>query len=159
MRGSDHVDGILEQMAAEQGILLHHEATVKRGPCGYPELQKFAQAPTLQDYKLLVIDETCSYCVDAFGPPKDKQLVVLYNQQHYDTLTTLPAFFGTSYFYGHCLRPYNNEGQDACENNLDHCPACLQDICSDCREAKCQRCPAFSHVTSVNENLRNFTKF
>ena len=104
------------------------EAGVDLGPCGYRELQKFAQATSLQDYQLLVIDETCSYRVDAFGPPQEKQLVLLYNQQHFDAVTTLPGFLGTSYFCGRCLKPYNDEGRHACDKNPDHCPACLQNF-------------------------------
>ena len=34
--------------------------------------------------------------MDAFGPPQDKQLVLLYNNQHYDVVTRLPGFFGTN---------------------------------------------------------------
>ena len=104
---------------------LHWEVNVPLQACGYEELQTLAQAPTLQDYQLLVINETRSYRVDAFGPPQDKQLVLLNNQKHYDLVTTLPGYFETSYFNGRCLKPYNNEGQHACENNPDHCPACL----------------------------------
>ena len=49
-------------------------------------------APSLYGYQLLVIDETRGYRVDTFGPPQDKQLVLLYNQQHYDVVTSLPGF-------------------------------------------------------------------
>ena len=57
----------------EHAICLYYEAGVDiTKPCGYPELKIFPQAPSLQDYQLLVIDETRSYHVDAFGPPKDK---------------------------------------------------------------------------------------
>ena len=80
-----------------EALNLHWEAQVPLGACGYPELQKFALAPSLYDYQLLVIDETRSYRVDAFGPRQDKQLVLLYNQQHYEVVTSLPGFFGTSY--------------------------------------------------------------
>ena len=92
---------------------------------------------------LLVIDETRGYRVDAFGPPQDKQLMLLYNNQHYDVVTSLPGYFGTCYFCGRSLKPHeDHEGQHACSNNPDHCPACLQDFCSDYREAKAQRRPA-----------------
>lgn len=114
-------------LCTEAGLLLELE-----------ELAKFAQAPSLQDCQLLVIDETLSYRVDAFGPPKGKQLVLLCNQQHYDVVTSLLGFFGTSYFCGCCLKPCDNEGQHACESNPDHCPACLQNVCSYYREAKSQ---------------------
>ena len=115
------------------------EAQVPFGACGYPQLQKFALAPSLYDYQLLVIDETRSYRVDAFGPHQHKQLVLLYNHQHYDVVTNLPGYFGTSYFCARCLKSYNNEGQHACDKNPDHCPTCLQNSCSDYREAKAQR--------------------
>ena len=121
---------------------LHIEVQVPFGACGYEELTKFSMAPSLYGYQLLVIDETRGYRVDGFGPPQDKQLVLLYNQQHYDVVTSLPGYFGTSYFCGRCLKPYNNEGQHACDKNPDHCPACLQNFCADYREAKAQRRPA-----------------
>ena len=88
-----------------EALNLHWEVNVPLSACGYPELQKFALAPSLYDYQLLVIDETRSYRVDAFGPPQYKQLVLLYNQQHYDVVTSLPGFFGTSYFCGAASNP------------------------------------------------------
>ena len=118
------------------------EAQVAFGACGYPELQKFALAPSLFNHQLLVIDETRSYRVDAFGPHQDKQLVLLCNHQHYDVVTSLPVFFGSGYFCRRCLKSYNNEGKHACDKNPDHCPACLQNIRRDYRETKAQRRPA-----------------
>ena len=122
-----------------KALNLHWEAQVPLGACGYEELTKFSMAPTLYDYQLLVIDQTRSHRVDAFGPRQDKQLVLLYNQQHFDVVTSLPGFFAKSYFCGRCLKPYDHEGQHACDNNPDHCPACLQNVCMDYREAKAQR--------------------
>ena len=125
-----------------QAVDLYFEAGVQRGPCGYEEIIKFSNAPSLYGYQLLVIDETRGYRDDTFGPPQDKQLVLLYNNQHYDFVTGLPGYFGTSYFCGRCLKPYDHEGQHACDENPDHCPAGLQNFCSDYREAKAQRRPA-----------------
>lgn len=122
-----------------EAVDLHFEANVPLGSCGYPELKKFALALSLQNYQLMLIDETRSYCVDAFGPPKGKQLVLLYNNQHYDVITMLPGFFSTNYFCGRCLELYDHEGEQACSNNPDYCPACLQNFCSDNQEAKGQR--------------------
>ena len=65
-----------------QAVDLYFEAGVQRGPCGYDEIIKFALAPSLQDYQLLLIDETRGFRVDAFGPSQDKLLVLLYKQQH-----------------------------------------------------------------------------
>ena len=89
-----------------EALNLHTEAQV---PCGYEVLTKFSMAPSLYDYQLLVIDETRSCRVDAFGPHQDKQLVLLYNQQHFDVVTSLPGFFANSYFCGRCFKSYNRE--------------------------------------------------
>ncbi|KAL9982832.1 hypothetical protein ACROYT_G004941 [Oculina patagonica] len=123
----------------EQALLLHHEADVPFGPCGYEELQKFSRAPSLYEYQLLLVDETRGYRVLTFGPPQDKKLVLVYNGNHYDVITSLPGYFVNSYFCWRCLKPYNDEGRHACTNNSDHCPACLQNRCSDYMEAKCRR--------------------
>ena len=122
----------------DQAILLHIEANVPQGPCSYDELSKFALAPSLYDYQLLLVDATRGYSVKSFGPPQDKQLVLLYDNDHYDVITKLPRFFRSSYFCVRCLTPYDNEGRHACKNNPDHCPACLQTGCPDYTEAKCR---------------------
>ena len=67
----------------------------------------------------------------SFDPPSQKQLVLLYNDGHYDVITSLPGFFGTSYFCVRCLKPYDNQGYHAIDNNPDHCSACLQTGCPD----------------------------
>ena len=74
----------------QQAQLLHHEADVPFGPCGYPELEKFSKAPSLYDYQLVLVDETRGYKVCSFGPPRDKQLVLLYSGQHYDVIAFSP---------------------------------------------------------------------
>ncbi|CAH3114522.1 unnamed protein product [Pocillopora meandrina] len=66
------------------------------------------------------------YVVMLFGPPSQKQLVLPYDNGHYDVITSLPGFFGTSNFCVRCLKPYDNQGYHACNNNPDHCSACLQ---------------------------------
>ena len=110
---------------------------VPRGPCGYVELQAFSLAPSLYDYQILLCNATRGYVVTSFGPPSQKQLVL-----HYNVITSLPGFFGTSYFCTRCLKPYYNQGHHACDNNLDHCSACLQTGCPDYTEAQCRSLPA-----------------
>ena len=55
--------------------------------------------------------------------------------------TTLPGFFGNSYFCARCLKPYNNEGQHTSENNPDRCSASLQTGCEGFTEARCRNQP------------------
>ena len=126
------------KIQTKQAVAFHKEVGVPFGPCGYDELQTFAMAPSLYDYQLLLVDATRGYSVKSFGPPQDKQLVLLYDNNHYDVITTLPGFFGSGYFCTRCFKPYENEGRHACKNNPDHCPACLQTGCPDFMEAKCR---------------------
>ena len=74
---------------------------------------------------------------DIFLDPQEKQLVLLYENEHYDVITSLPAYFKTSYVCAHCFKPYDHEGQQACKNNMNHCPACLRTGSPDYAEARC----------------------
>ena len=121
--------------------------------CGYKELNKFSKAPSLYEYQLLLVDETRSYRVYTFGLPQDKQLVFLYNGHHYDVITSLPGYFATSYFCGRCLKPYNDEDKHACDNNPDHCLACMQNYCSDYQEANFSGEPPSNRVTSADDRF------
>jgi len=40
----------------ELALLLHHEAHVPFGPCGYEELTQFSKAPSLYDYQIDLVD-------------------------------------------------------------------------------------------------------
>lgn len=82
----------------EQALLLHNEVSIPHGPCSYEELNKFSQAPSLYDYQLLLVDETRGFRVLSFGPAQDKKLVLLYDGNHYDVISSLPGYFATSYF-------------------------------------------------------------
>ena len=130
------------RIQAEHAVDLHHKTRVPQGPCGYDELQAFSLASSLYDYQILLCDATRGYVVTSFGPPSQKQLVLLYDDGHYDVITSLPGFFGTSYFCMRCLKPYDNQGPHACDNNPDHCSAYLQTGCPDYTEAQCRSLPA-----------------
>ena len=111
------------RIQAEHAVDLHHKTRVPQGSCGYDELRAFSLAPSLYDYQILLCYAMLGDVVTSFGPPSQKQLVVLYNDGHYDIIISLPGFFGTSYFCARCLKPYDNEGHHACDNSPDHCSA------------------------------------
>ena len=89
----------------------------------------------------------------SFDPPSQKQLVLLYNDGHYDVITSLPGFFGTSYFCARCLKPYDNQGHHTSDNNPDHCSACLQTGCPDYTKAQGRcgyvTCPLCHHYVEA----------
>ena len=132
----------------ELALLLHHEANVPFGPCGYDALTQFSTAPSLTGYQILLVDADRSFHITTFGPLQDKQLILLHEKGHYDVITKLPAFFGVGYVCAHCWKPYNEEGKHRCTKKK-LCGACRQKECPDFLEAyprgqkatqRCQQC-------------------
>ena len=75
-------------------------------------------------------------------------MILLHHQGHYDVITRLPGFFGSSYVCAHCWKPYNTEGKHRC-NKKKQCGACRQKECPDFQAAyprglkatrRCQQC-------------------
>ena len=67
--------------------------------------------------------------------PGEKRIILLHEKGHYDVITTLTGFFGSSYVCAHCLKPYNDEGRHRCLINKSFCRACRQQGCPDFNEA------------------------
>ena len=137
------------KLQRELALRLHDDARIPPGPCGYDALTAFSQAPSLRGYQILLVDAHRSYHITTFGGPQDKQLILLHHQGHYDVITKLPGFFGSSYVCAHCWKPYNTEGRHRCTKQKGHCRACCQKECPDFLHAyprgqkatqRCQQC-------------------
>ena len=122
------------KLQKEMALLLHHEAEVPFGPCGYDALTQFSQAPSLTGYQIILVDAQRSFHITTFGPLSDKQLILLHNKDHYDVITKLPGFFGSSYVCADCWKPYNTEGLHRC-TKTKLCGACRQKDCPDFQHA------------------------
>jgi len=126
---------------------LQHEAKVPLGPCSYDALTKFSAAPSLTHYQIILVDAHRSFHITTFGGTQDKQLILLHHQGHYDVITRLPGFFGSSYVCAHCWKPYHHEDHHRC-NKQRIFGACRQKECHDFLHAyprglkATQRCPS-----------------
>jgi len=112
------------KLQKELALLLHHEANVPPGPCSYHALTAFSVAPSLVGYQILLVDADRSFHITIFGPVQDKQLILLHEKGHYDVITRLPGFFGSSYVCATCWKPYNDAGRHRCTKQKGHCRAC-----------------------------------
>ena len=110
----------------ELALRLHDEARVPPGPCRYEALTAFSKAPSLTGYQIILVDAPRSFHITTYGDPKNKQLILLHHQGHYDVITRLPGFFGSSYVCAYCWKPYNDEGRHRCTKQKGHCRACCQ---------------------------------
>ena len=130
----------------------HYQATCRRRPtfraevnafqnnvgiplgtvCGPTELDKFAIYFRQLGYYIVVIDASRGYQGFRYGDgdDEDKVLGLLYNDNHYDVISSFKGFFCKNYCFK-CLKTYDNQGLHSCSQNNDHCPRCLQDGCED----------------------------
>ena len=81
----------------EAAMALLKETGLHPGPMGLHELASLAEAPSFRDYCIVVVDANRQDVCFAFGQGATL-LAILHEDEHYDTLTSLPGFFGTGYF-------------------------------------------------------------
>ena len=118
------------KLQKQQAQLLHHEAQVPFGPCGYKELVMFSQGPSLYDYQIILVDADRAYHAKSFGPTQAKQLILLHEKDHYDVITSLSGFFNKGYICATWFKSYDHEGRHRCTKKIE-CGACRQKECPD----------------------------
>ena len=142
----------------ELALLVHHEANVPLGPYCYDALTAFSKTPSLTGYQIILVDANRSYHITTFGPLQDKQLILLHNQDHYDVITSLPGFFGSSYVCADCWKPYNTEGLHRCTKKK-LCGACRQKECPDFLHAYPRHLKATQRCQSCHQDFFGDTCF
>ena len=142
----------------EMALVLHDETKVPFGPCGYDALTQFSQAPSLRGYQIILVDAQRSFHITTFGPLSDKQLILLHNQDHYDVITKLPGFFGSSYVCAACWKPYDHEGFHRC-TKTKVCGACRQKDCPDFQHAYPRHLKATQRCESCHRDFFGPTCF
>ena len=112
----------------ERALDLHQAANVPLRPCGLNEVNLFQQY--LTNYQLVVVsgdhNNTIIYPREPPGTDEKPTLALYYQNNHFDTITSLPGFLNMSYFCHRCHKAYSN--------TADHvCPA----MCGSCRRFEC----------------------
>lgn len=127
----------IRQGGAVQGVLateLHKKAGVPVGECGIEEVKKFQLV--LPNYQLNVFAMDVAALVYS-GPENGNKIFLLYHNNHYDVITSMPAFLGNSFYCEICKKGYNNRDQHKCNNPCYRCKSIHEDNgeliqCSDC---------------------------
>ena len=141
---------------------LHIQAGVPLGACGLPELQLFQNY--LSDYQLVLIDAQMGFQLTFKGPPKpkEKQLVLIKNKDHYHTCTSLTGFFGTSYYCAQCEKGFavDDSRHHRCKGK--RCYACQQTNCLAYQDTQatfyCPQCHRSFFNRQCYENHLVFTQ-
>ena len=109
---------------------LHQQAGVPEGPCGLPELQQFQHALG-SEYQLLVMLRIKPFDLIFKGPDAPHQILLLKSNDHFDGLTSFPAFLNRSYYCVDCQRGFNtnDKANHICQGR--RCSACGRFDCED----------------------------
>ena len=81
-----------------------------------------------QDYMIVVIGVEQLNSVIYATPWQEKRITLLYHSQHFDVLTSLPAWFERNMYCFHCLRCYDIRENHRCAYT---CKQCLRQTCTD----------------------------
>ena len=112
----------------QRALDLHQAANVPLRPCGLNEVNLFQQY--LTNYQIVVVsgDHNNSIIYPPEPPGTDEKpiLALYYQNNHFDTITSLPGFLNRSSFCHKCHVAYSN--------TADHvCPS----MCGSCRRYEC----------------------
>ena len=117
---------------------LHETSGVPLGPCGIPEVKKFQT--TLPGYQLNVVSKEHLNSVIYSGPEAEKHLYLYHHDNHYDVITSMPAFLARKQYCHKCKKGFDKITSHPCG---DLCKLCHTQNCSFVEWKFCKDCNRF----------------
>ena len=109
---------------------LHRQAGVPEGACGLEHFPKFQEALG-SNYQLLVMTRMYPFHLIYYGPSAPHQIRLLKSNEHYDGVTSFPAFTNHSYYCIHCKKAFNVDDKAHHNCKGKRCTACSRFNCED----------------------------
>ena len=109
---------------------LHQQAGVPEGPCGLQEFPKFQEALGC-NYQLLIMARMHPFLLIFKGPSAPNQIRLLKSNDHYDGVTSFPAFTNHSYYCIECEQAFNTNDKSHHNCKGKRCSACSRFNCED----------------------------
>ena len=114
---------------------LHESAGVSLGSCGIPEIKKFQTA--LPGYQLNVISKEHLNALIYSGPEAEKHLYLYHHDNHYDVITSMPAFLARKQYCHECKKGFDKITDHPCGDlcklcHTQNCPIVEWKFCKDC---------------------------
>ena len=124
----------------ERAFDLHEAANVPLGPCGLNEVDLFQQH--LVNYQIIVVsgdqDNAIIYPYQPRANPNPEKSIYLYYQaNHFDAVSSLPAFLNMNYFCHTCHKGYDHTTDHLCTGMCHSCRGfgcVIQDGGIECNE-------------------------
>ena len=117
---------------------LHETAGVPLGPCGIPEVKKFQAA--LPGYQLNVVSKEHLNALIYSGSEAEKHLYLYHHDNHYDVITSMPAFLARKQYCHKCKKGFDKITSHPCG---DLCKLCHTQNCSFVEWKFCKDCNRF----------------
>ncbi len=123
---------------------MHEKTGVEIGACGLNEVKQFQIY--LSDYQINIVSKEHLNSIIFSGPEKDKKIYLFLHDQHYNIITSMPAFFARKRYCHTYKTGYDHVRDhrcpDACKLCLfPNCPVVSWLPCVDCnRVFKSQAC-------------------
>ena len=131
--------GIVDHRRSMQTRLaydLHQKANVSIRPCGLNEVKQFQTY--LSEYQINIVSKDHQNSVLHSGPEKEKRIYLFLHDNHYDVITSMPAFFARKRYCHTCKKGYDRVTDHLCPDSCQLCgfqnfPVVLWISCIDCK--------------------------
>ena len=123
---------------------LHEKAGVPLGQCGIEEVKKFQAY--LSDYQINIVSKEHLNTIIYSGPEAPKQIYLYAHDNHYDIISSMPAFLARKKYCHKCKKGYDKIEDHLCGDTCklcytQNCPITSWVFCEDCnRFFKSQEC-------------------
>ncbi len=125
----------------DRAIELHVLAGVPTyAPCGLEQVEAFQKV--VENYQLCVVSKEHLNKIIYQGPPKPKGIYLLYNDSHFDLITSMAAYLDRKHWCHDCKIGYDHKQKHRCRDTCRVCRSgnCLMSDrvdqwvrCSDCK--------------------------
>lgn len=117
---------IQEQLA----IVLHHQANVPIRECGIDDIKLFKVV--MKDLQIHGVSKEHFNSNIYQGPEAENKIYLYYHDQHYDIITTMPAFLNRNYYSHSCHKGYQHRVEHRCNNVCSSCHKIHEQSDDDC---------------------------
>jgi hypothetical protein len=123
---------------------LHQKAHVPLGPCGMDEVKRFQTY--LTEYQINIVSKDHQNSILYSGPEQEKRIYLFLDDNHYDVITSMPAFLARKRYCHTCKKAYDHRADHLCPNSCEccrftNCPVVSWIYCNACNwHFKIQEC-------------------
>ena len=122
----------------EAAFDLHEKAGVSMGPCGISEVKQFQKYLTGYEINIVSMEDGNTIIHPSQPIVTETKRIYLYlHNNHYDVITSMPAFLSRGYFCHMCRKPYNSAVDHLCDSM---CKMCRGLDCSFIDPRSCTDC-------------------